>query len=239
MQNTFCVAVLDFSKCGSEIIWSNSSACVRGWQRTTSHVLVLMLLYICNWLHTLVLLRSGAFISGFWNGLCQMRAFYVVYFGVHCIYVVYHYNTEVYELQRCEDWEWVVTKLSSCAVLNKGVHEKLYKYKGLKLILSILQWNLQFSLLFEALLALPLWKRTSIGVSIRISVGCFDILGEMLGMIEKFIMERCMLGLCVLDRGGTLSRLHLQIICKIYISSLATLNKSDQKKFGLVPGWKK
>jgi hypothetical protein len=86
--------------------------------------------------------------------------------------------------------------------------------------------------LFEALLALPLQKRTSIGVSIRISVGCFDILGEMLGMMEKFIMERCMLGLCVLDRGGTLSRLHLQIICKIYISSLATLNKTIKKSLG-------
>ncbi len=122
-----------------------------------------------------------------------------------------------------------MTKLSSYAVLNKVVHEKLYKYKGLKLILSILQRNLQFSLLFEALLALPLWKRTSIGVSIRISVGCFDILGERLGMMEKFIMERYMLGLCVLDRGGTLSRLHLQIICKIYISSLATLNQKIKK----------
>jgi hypothetical protein len=86
--------------------------------------------------------------------------------------------------------------------------------------------------LFEALLALPLQKRTSIRVSIRISVGCFDILGEMLGMMEKFIMERCMLGLCVLGRGGTFSRLHLQIICKIYISSLVTLNKTIKNSLG-------
>jgi hypothetical protein len=45
-------------------------------------------------------------------------------------------------------------------------------------------------------------------VNITISVGCFDIPTKMLAIMEKFIKDRCVLGLCALERGGSLSKLH-------------------------------
>jgi hypothetical protein len=45
-------------------------------------------------------------------------------------------------------------------------------------------------------------------VNITISLGCFDIPTKMLAIMEKFIKDRCLLGLCDLERGGSLSKLH-------------------------------
>jgi hypothetical protein len=42
-------------------------------------------------------------------------------------------------------------------------------------------------------------------VSITISVGCYDIPTKMLAIMEKFIEDRCVLGLCVLEKGGSRS----------------------------------
>ncbi len=38
----------------------------------------------------------------------------------------------------------------------------------------------------------------------------------LLGMMDKFIEERCVLELCALKNGGIISRLHLQMVGKIY-----------------------
>jgi hypothetical protein len=66
-------------------------------------------------------------------------------------------------------------------------------------------------------------------VNITISVGCFDIPTMMLVIMEKFIEDRYVLGLCVLERGGSLSKLHFQMVCRIYISNVITLNKLIKK----------
>jgi hypothetical protein len=49
-------------------------------------------------------------------------------------------------------------------------------------------------------------------VNITINVGCFDILTKMLATMEKFTEDRCALGLCALERGRSLLRLHLQML---------------------------
>jgi hypothetical protein len=72
-------------------------------------------------------------------------------------------------------------------------------------------------------------------VNITISVWCFDIPTKMLIIMEKFIKDRCVLGLCVLERGGSLSKFHFQMVCRIYISNVITLNKLIKKNFKL--GW--
>jgi len=46
-------------------------------------------------------------------------------------------------------------------------------------------------------------------VNITISVGCFDIPTKMLAIMEKFIKDNCVSGLCVLERAGSFSKLHL------------------------------
>jgi hypothetical protein len=42
-------------------------------------------------------------------------------------------------------------------------------------------------------------------VSITISAGCCDIPTKMLAIMEKFIEDKCVSGLCVLERGGSRS----------------------------------
>ncbi len=46
-------------------------------------------------------------------------------------------------------------------------------------------------------------------VNITISVGCFDIPTKMLAIMKKFIKDKCVSRLCVLERGGSFSKLHL------------------------------
>jgi hypothetical protein len=55
--------------------------------------------------------------------------------------------------------------------------------------------------------------------------GCFDILTNMLAIMEKFIKDKCVLVLFALERGGSLSRLHLYMVCRIYIFNCIALNK--------------
>jgi hypothetical protein len=66
-------------------------------------------------------------------------------------------------------------------------------------------------------------------VNITINVGCFDIPTKMLAIMKKFIKYRCVLRLCALERGGSLSKLHFQMVCRIYISNDITLNKLIKK----------
>jgi hypothetical protein len=66
-------------------------------------------------------------------------------------------------------------------------------------------------------------------VNIAINVGCFDIPTKMLAIMEKFIEDRCVLGLCALEKGGSLSKLHFQMVCRIYISNVIILNKLTKK----------
>jgi hypothetical protein len=40
-------------------------------------------------------------------------------------------------------------------------------------------------------------------------VGCFDIPTKMLAIMKKFIKDKCVSRLCVLERGGSFSKLHL------------------------------
>jgi hypothetical protein len=69
-------------------------------------------------------------------------------------------------------------------------------------------------------------------VGITISVGCCDISTKMLAMMKKFIEDRCVSRLCALERGGSLSRLHLQMMCLIYISNVIALSKLIKKALG-------
>jgi hypothetical protein len=54
----------------------------------------------------------------------------------------------------------------------------------------------------------------------------------MLVIIKKFIEDKYVLGLCALERGGSLSKLHFQMVCKIYIFNIITLNKLIKKTLG-------
>ncbi len=47
----------------------------------------------------------------------------------------------------------------------------------------------------------------------------------MLDIMKNFIKENCVSRLCALERVWRFPRLHLQMVCKIYIFSLVTLNK--------------
>jgi hypothetical protein len=50
-------------------------------------------------------------------------------------------------------------------------------------------------------------------ISIVISVGCSNIPTKMLVIMEKFIEDKCVLGLCALEKGGSISKLHLSKWC--------------------------
>jgi len=61
--------------------------------------------------------------------------------------------------------------------------------------------------------------------NVTIIVGWFDVNPSLLSKMEMFIKKECVVGLCALERGGTLSHLHMQMIVKLHISSLKMLNK--------------
>jgi len=61
--------------------------------------------------------------------------------------------------------------------------------------------------------------------SITISIGSCKIYLEYLKKIEEIIEKECILGLCSIERGGALSRLHLQMVCWILASSATMVNK--------------
>jgi hypothetical protein len=60
---------------------------------------------------------------------------------------------------------------------------------------------------------------------VTIVVGWFDVNPSLLSKMEMFIKKECVVGLCALERGGTLSHLHMQVVIKLHISSLKMLNK--------------
>ncbi len=47
-----------------------------------------------------------------------------------------------------------------------------------------------------------------------------------------FIKKECVVRLCALERGGTLSHLHTQMVVKFHISSLKMLNKVFNERLG-------
>ncbi len=58
-----------------------------------------------------------------------------------------------------------------------------------------------------------------------IVVGRFNVDPSLLFKMEMVIIKECVVGLCALERGGTLSHLHMQMVVKLHISSLKLLNK--------------
>jgi hypothetical protein len=57
-------------------------------------------------------------------------------------------------------------------------------------------------------------------ISITISVRCFNIPTKMLAIMKKFIEDKCVSRLNPLERGRSFSRLHLQMVCRIGMSSV-------------------
>jgi len=70
-------------------------------------------------------------------------------------------------------------------------------------------------------------------ISITITIGWFNIFGEMLLIMEKFIEDLSVLGLCALERQGNFPKPHLQMVCRIYIFNVIVLNNLIKKNFGL------
>jgi len=62
-------------------------------------------------------------------------------------------------------------------------------------------------------------------VSVTISVGSDDIPIQLLEKVNDFLQKECILGLCSIKRGGTLSRIHLQMVCHILATSTTMINK--------------
>jgi hypothetical protein len=69
-------------------------------------------------------------------------------------------------------------------------------------------------------------------ISITINVGWSNIFGKMSFIMEKFIDDLGVLGLCALERKGNFSKPHLQMVCKIYIFNVIVLNNLMKKTLG-------
>ena len=59
-------------------------------------------------------------------------------------------------------------------------------------------------------------------VSVTISIGSDDIEVQLLQKAQEFINKECISKLCSIEQGGALSRLHLQMVCRL-ITSFATM----------------
>ena len=68
-------------------------------------------------------------------------------------------------------------------------------------------------------------EHRELDVSVTISVGSDDIEVHLLQKVEEFINKECISGLCSIERGGALSRLHLQMVCRLVTSSTAMVSK--------------
>jgi hypothetical protein len=60
-------------------------------------------------------------------------------------------------------------------------------------------------------------------ISLTIIVEWFNIFGEMF-IMEKFIEDVGVLGLCALERQGKISKPHLEMVCRIHIFNVIVLN---------------
>jgi hypothetical protein len=78
--------------------------------------------------------------------------------------------------------------------------------------------------------------------SMTIVLGRSNVDLNLLSKREVFIIKKCVARLCALERGDTLSHLHMQMVVKFHISSLKMLNKvfkewlgwDDPKKLGML-----
>ena len=61
--------------------------------------------------------------------------------------------------------------------------------------------------------------------SVTISVGNDDISMEHLAKVEEFLQKECISGLCSIERGGGMLRLHLQMVCRLFTSSATMVSK--------------
>ena len=68
-------------------------------------------------------------------------------------------------------------------------------------------------------------KHRELDVSVTISIGSDDIEVHLLQKVEEFINKECISGLCSIEQGGALSRLHLQMVCRLVTSSAAMVSK--------------
>jgi hypothetical protein len=68
-------------------------------------------------------------------------------------------------------------------------------------------------------------QRKEMDVSVTIAVGSTDIPIDLLLKMEEFIEKECISGLCSIERGGALLRLHLQMVCRIVASTAIMVSK--------------
>ena len=68
-------------------------------------------------------------------------------------------------------------------------------------------------------------QHRKLDVSVTISVESDDIEVQLLQKAEEFINKECIFGLCSIERGGAMSRLHLQMVCRLVTSSAAMVSK--------------
>ncbi len=68
--------------------------------------------------------------------------------------------------------------------------------------------------------------------SMIVDVGRSDVDLRLLSKMKVFIKKECVVGLCTLERGGTFSHFHMQMVVKLHISSLKMLNKVLKEQLG-------
>jgi hypothetical protein len=68
--------------------------------------------------------------------------------------------------------------------------------------------------------------------SMTIVVGGSNANLNLLSSMEVFIIKKCVVRFCTLDRGGTFSHLHIQMVVKLHISSFKMLNKIFKEQLG-------
>ncbi len=69
-------------------------------------------------------------------------------------------------------------------------------------------------------------------LSVTIVVGNSDIPLEYLKKMEEFLETECISGLYSIERGGALSRLHLQMVCHIMVASTVVVSKRIKTYLG-------
>jgi hypothetical protein len=65
-----------------------------------------------------------------------------------------------------------------------------------------------------------------------VEVGWFDVDPSLLSKMEVFIKKECVVGRCELEKGGTLSHFHMQMVVDFHISSLKMLKKVLKERLG-------
>jgi len=62
-------------------------------------------------------------------------------------------------------------------------------------------------------------------VSVTISIGSANISIDLLAKVEELLNKECISGLCSIEHGSGLCRLHMQMVYRLLTSSTAMVNK--------------